>query len=118
VEPTRDDERLVPTREAREALSDTGVVAHPAHDLVERGADREELAGDDLSQREIVPEPGLVLLVDILVPELEQHEVETVDLRDGPVPVDDDARSRHRALIALRSIAPCVQDATVTWTES
>ena len=65
-----------------------------------------------------MPEPGLVLLVDVLVPELEQHEMETVDLRDGPVPVDDDALSRHRGLIALRAIDPCVQDASVTWTES
>ena len=38
----------------------------------------------------LAPELGLVRLVDLLVAELEEHEVEAVAVRDGPVPVHDD----------------------------
>jgi hypothetical protein len=101
VEPTRDDERVVLSSEAREARADGRVDAHPVHDLVERRTYGAELTGDDLPQREVVAEARLVLLVDVLVPECEQYEVETVDLGDGPVEVDDDARPGHRSLIAV-----------------
>ena len=40
---------------------------------------------------ELAPEPCLVLLVDRLVPELEQHQMEAVDLGHGSVPVDHHA---------------------------
>ena len=51
-----------------------------AADLGQRRVDGPELAGDDLVERQLPPEPGLVLGVGALVAELEQHEVETVHL--------------------------------------
>jgi hypothetical protein len=46
-------------------------------------------------QREAPAECSLGLAVDPSIAELLDDEVEPVDLRDGPVPVEDDRRLRN-----------------------
>ena len=98
--------------ELGEARPQPHVLTHPGSDLVERRVNGTELACDDLVQRELTAEPRLVVLVDRLVAELEQHEVQPVAVRHGPVPVDDH-RHRHDTLIPSSNVAASEETASL-----
>ena len=65
-------------RELVEAGAYADVLAHPLDDLVQRRPNALELERDHLVQRQVAAEPVLRGVVDLLVAELEQHEVEPV----------------------------------------
>jgi len=88
VEPARHDERPVRAGERGEALAHAHVLPDPGDDLGQRGPHGAELVGDYLVQGQVSSEARLRLVVDVLVAELEEHEVETVHLGHGAVPVD------------------------------
>src|SRR5438034_792140 len=98
-EDTRSGERDAPAAQPN-------VLPHPRDDFRDRSPDGSKLARDHLAEGQVAAEPSLVILVDPLVPELEQHQVQPVRLGGGSVPVDDDLGRHHVPLAVVWRVRP------------
>ena len=96
VEAARDHERVESSTSSAKPGRTTTFSTSQVTTSSERRLDGRELALDHLVQRQRLAEGVLGGLVDADVAELEQHHVEAVDLRHGPVPVEDERGSEVR----------------------